>query len=324
MLALILDGQTAVNSAREGIRICLQTVIPALFPFFLLSPILTGVLWDATPNIFKKIGKLCKIPEGCESLFLIGLLSGYPIGAQLISQAYQNGKISTTTAHRMMGFCNNAGPAFIFGMLSSLFTNSFVPWVLWSIHILSAILVGIILPGKREIVEGVQEQEKSISITEILQNTIKTMATVCGWVLIFRVILGFFNKWVFCFLPDELQIVFAGFMELANGCVALNTFSNEYLRFVLASVFLSFGGLCVGMQTASVAKNPGLGMYFPGKVLQTLFSFTLSYLISPVLYPQKTKTMQLLIVIFLLIMVMTIAIKIVQEKSCSFWKRNVV
>ena len=36
MLVLILDGKTALEGARQGIELCLRTVVPSLFPFFLL------------------------------------------------------------------------------------------------------------------------------------------------------------------------------------------------------------------------------------------------------------------------------------------------
>ena len=35
MLVLILDGKTALLGMRDGLEICLWTVIPALFPFLL-------------------------------------------------------------------------------------------------------------------------------------------------------------------------------------------------------------------------------------------------------------------------------------------------
>ena len=36
LLILILDGKTAYNGAVDGIELCLKTVIPALFPFFVI------------------------------------------------------------------------------------------------------------------------------------------------------------------------------------------------------------------------------------------------------------------------------------------------
>ena len=35
MIVLILDAKTALSGAREGIDLCMRTVIPALFPFFI-------------------------------------------------------------------------------------------------------------------------------------------------------------------------------------------------------------------------------------------------------------------------------------------------
>lgn len=284
MVALIFDGKTAIISIQDGIMLCLQTVIPALFPFFLLSPILTGALWGASPRFLKRIGKLCKIPKGAESLLVIGLLSGYPVGAQLTVQAYKEGKLSLDSARRMLGFCSNAGPAFIFGMLSPLFSHPRIPWVLWFIHIIGALIAGIILPGKPEQREIIIKQDSSVSLPEILRNATKTIATVCGWVLAFRLILGFGQRWFLWLMPIEIQVLFSGILELANGCVNLSLFPSEGMRFLYASVFLALGGVCVGMQTMSVTQKTGMGMYFPGKVIQALVSLILSCALSPILF----------------------------------------
>lgn len=284
MLALIFDGRTAVVSIQDGIQLCFQTVIPALFPFFLLSPILTSALWGVSPGFLKRIGKLCKMPTGAESLLVIGLLSGYPVGAQLTAQAYKEEKLSLGSARRLLGFCSNAGPAFFFGMLSPLFSNPRIPWILWLIHIVGAIISGIVLPGKQEQTEITITQDPSVTFSEILRNAIKTLVTVCGWVLTFRLILGFSQRWFLWLLPVEIQVLFSGILELANGCVNLSLLPSEAIRFLYASVFLALGGVCVGMQTMSVTQKTGIGMYFPGKVIQALVSFVLSCIICPFLF----------------------------------------
>jgi len=56
----------------------------------------------------------------------------------------------------------------------------------------------------------------------------------------------------------------------------LHQIANEQLRFVLCSILLAFGGLCVTMQTAAVSKGLSIRTYFKGKLLQTLFSFLLA------------------------------------------------
>ena len=50
LLVLILDGNTAIAGIREGIQICIQTLIPSLFPFFICSGLLTGNLPHHSPK----------------------------------------------------------------------------------------------------------------------------------------------------------------------------------------------------------------------------------------------------------------------------------
>lgn len=147
MLVLILDGKTAISATQEGINLCLQTVIPSLFPFLLLSILLTSAFsGQALPSI-KPLCRLFNIPSGTESIFLSGFLGGYPVGAQCIGQAYRHGLLSQNTSLHMLRFCSNAGPAFLFGMVSNFFENRFTVWLLWLVHILSALLVAQCFPA---------------------------------------------------------------------------------------------------------------------------------------------------------------------------------
>ena len=275
MLVIILDAKCATESAKEGIDLCLRTVIPSLFPFFVLSAILNSCLLGNTIPFLHPIGRLCHVPSGGESLLLLGYMTGYPVGAQLITQAYKEKSLTASTARRLLGFCNNAGPAFIFGMLSPIFTEKHVPWLLWGIHIASGLIVGSVLPFDDNS-NCVIKEAQPISIGKALQRALRSIATVCSWVVLFRILLGYFNQWFLWRFPLPVQVVFSGILELANGCVALNKLSSAGQKFIIASGILAFGGVCVGMQTASVTQGLGTGFYFPGKILQTVLSILIS------------------------------------------------
>ena len=133
MLVLILDSRTALAGASEGISICLNTLIPSLFPFILLSILLAGSLSGQEIPILRPATKHCRIPKGTESLLAIGFLGGYPVGAQNVALLHRAGQLSDQQATRMITICNNAGPAFIFGILGSMFSSCAVPWLLWMI-----------------------------------------------------------------------------------------------------------------------------------------------------------------------------------------------
>lgn len=288
MLIIILDGKTALLSAQTGIALCLQTVIPSLFPFFVLSGIVSSGLLGMKIPLLRPIGRMCRIPEGSESLLLLGLIAGYPLGAQLIADSAKRGVLSAKDACRMLGFCCNAGPAFLFGMLSPLFSQLWMTWVLWITQILSALLVGVLLPGSKENMIKLP-RGKQLTITESLAQAVKNMAVVSGWVVIFRVIIGFFSRWFLWLFPGPVQAMLSGLLELSNGCVLLSGLPAEGMRFVLAGTILSFGGICVWMQTRSVTGNIGIGWYLPGKILQSFLSFLMCFAVQLITFPLKER-----------------------------------
>ena len=288
MLVVILDGKTAQHSVVEGLALCIKTVIPALFPFLILSGMLNSTLLGNRSKILDGIENFCGLPQGSGSVLLIGFLSGYPVGAQLVGQAYTDGCLTRSSARRMLGFCSNAGPAFIFGMLSPLFQNPITPWLLWGIHIGGAVFASKILTTQGDLSCRI-DKTPTRSLSMSLQNAMRLMVTVCGWVILFRLLLGFFDKWFLWLLPKNIQIITAGLVELSNGCVQLSKLPQEGLRFLFASVLLGAGGLCVAMQTCSVTQGLGMGVYFPGKVLQTLFSAVVSYILQPLLFSQEQR-----------------------------------
>lgn len=272
---LILDSKTALIGAQEGVSMCIQTVIPSLFPFFLFSILLTTSLMGRRIRLLNPICRLCRIPSGAESILIAGFLGGYPVGAQCVSQAFEAGQLSHRDARRLLGFCSNCGPAFLFGMAAAMFNQWWVPWVLWLIHIASAVLVGILIPGAPDPCSPAERQR--VSAVEALNRSLRIMAGVCGWVIMFRILITFIQRWFLWYVPPICQVAFSGLMELSNGCIALGEVQNISLRFVLCSGFLAFGGLCVTMQTLSVT-SPRLdkSLYFPGKVLQCCISLALA------------------------------------------------
>lgn len=273
VLMLILDGQTALSGAQEGITLCLRTVIPALFPFFTLSPLLIA---NMDGRWLRPAGKLCGIPKGAEGLLLVGFLGGYPTGAQCVAQSARSGQLSKAQAQRMLSFCNNAGPSFLFGMVAQLFPGTGYAWLLWGIHIISALLTALLLP--REDSGPVSLSAANMTLPQALRNAVLTMALVCGWVIFFRIGIAFLSRWFLWLLPRTAQVIAVGILELSNGCWALREIEQISLRFLICSGMLGFGGVCVSLQTRSVTGGLSMKTYFLGKLLQTGISLLLAYM----------------------------------------------
>ena len=260
MLVLILDGKTAVMGASQGVMLCIRQVIPSLFPFFLLS--------GAVIRGLKGGGSVLGIPG---SIWICGFLGGYPMGARSIGQACSAGALSREQGERLLGCCCNAGPAFFFGMLPALFPEGWMVWTLWAIHVAGALLVWALSPGEKIRMSPLPDASGG------MQEAVKAMGTVCGWVIFFRVWIAFLSRWAFWAIPLPVQAAVTGAIELVNGCSALGYIGDVGLRFILCSGMIGFGGICVAMQTKSVIGGLSMGPYLRGKLMQTGFSILLAW-----------------------------------------------
>ena len=283
MLVLILCSKTAIAGGQEGIEICLRTVIPSLFPFILVAQYLCGNLSGQNIKILHPLEKLCQVPDGSGGLLITGFLGGYPVGASSVYSAWKSGQLTEAQGQRMLGFLNNAGPAFIFGMGTALFSNPLIPWVVWGSHILCAVFTAMLLPGEKR-PSQIENKPGEVTLVHCLKNTIQVLAQVCGWVILFRMMLAFLFSIPGGVTP-EIKATVAGTLELTNGCLLLQTIPEEWVRYLLLTLFLNMGGLCVAMQTISVVGELGIGMYWRGKVMQSLLGSLLSVLLLPILFP---------------------------------------
>ena len=296
MAVLILDSRTALIGASEGVELCLKTVVPSLFPFFILSGILVGSLMGQEFSGLSPIGHTLGIPKGAEVLLVSGFLGGYPVGAKAVRDAWEEGCVQKEAAERMLSFCNNAGPAFLFGIAGHMFSSPAAAWVIWGIHIISALVTGWLFRLESSVLTH-SLVRKSSSITQAMTNAINSCAQVCGWVISFRMLCCFLQRWILWVLPLWMQTAVTGLLELANGCLALGNIASEPVRFVLCSGMLSLGGFSVLMQTMSVTRGLKLNYYIRGKLLQTLISILLSFVYVKWLSPMWLFTVVLLILL---------------------------
>lgn len=313
MLTIILDSRTALTGAMQGVNLCVYTVIPSLFPLFMFSHYLTYALSGTSFACMRYIAQLCGVPKGGESLLVVGLIGGYPVGAQCIKNLYDKKVLSKNDSERLLGFCSNAGPAFIFGMVSTLFTSHWIPWLIWIIQIFSALITGILLPGKRRYSISYNQQSSSGIITS-LQQSIRALANVCGWVILFRMFGVMITKWFLWLLPVPVQVIFNGVIELVNGCNALRMIPNEAVKMILCTTFLSFGGICVCMQTMSVVGTLGIRSYLKGKLLQTVISGILAAVAVGIIFPGN----KWMLTTALLLLSLLICWKQIFKKSVAF------
>ena len=301
ILCLILDGQTAITGGSDGVALCLQSVIPSLFPFFVITPLLIVSIEKQAEVFLKPFASVLHLSPKQIPYFISGLLGGYPVGAKNIRDGYMSGELSHNEAVRMLSFCCNAGPAFLFGICGGLFQSRWTPWFIWMIHIISSFIIGITIPGSSS--GHTNRSDTQITLMQSFQNAIRSIAGVCGWVILFKVYLAIAEKWILWYLPQWLKTALIGFMELTNGCISLYQIPGEDIRFLLCCVFIGFGGVCVWMQTLFVLQPLSAKPYLLGKIWQTIISFLLALLVVAIKNHMVMTAVSSIIILLMLIFV---------------------
>ena len=313
---LILDTKTAVEGVIEGMSLCIQVIVPSLLPFFLITTYLNSQLSGMRIPGLNILGRCLHIPSGGESLLLLGLIGGYPVGAKMIGDLFTAQKIDKKNGQILMGYCNNAGPAFIFGVAGVLFQQRYIPFILWIIHILSAVITGFLLPRPRPGVIML-DHTQPVTVSETLRKSISICVSICGWIIIFKIIMAYIGKYLSQYCSVYSLIILTGILELSNGCLQLAELDFVCMKFILCSAFFAFGGLCVALQTLSVSGVLKFGLYFPGKLMQTCVSMILTIPVASILFPKDQLSLQISLPLLAVSILLIVTLKRYAENKCG-------
>lgn len=271
-------------AAAEALSLCARSVIPALFPFLVVSSLLLslGLGELLSPMLAGLMEPLFRVDGVGSSALLLGLVGGYPIGAKTAADLYRGGRLSRPEAERLLAFCNNSNPVFLISVLGvGVFGSVRAGVWLWLIHLLSALLTGLLFrnhggPARRQAGGTAAFQAVSLSAAFVaaVRESLSGMLSVCAFVTFFYVLarpLASLGGW--------LGPVLVGLTELFSLTPLLRP---DRFGFILASAMAGWGGLSVLCQTAAVLEGSGLRLQscVAGKAVQGLLAGLLAALLA--------------------------------------------
>jgi len=297
-ICLVLFSKTNLVAAKNGLILWATAVVPSLFPFFVATEMLSYT------NVVSYLGKwltpimkpIFGVPGEAAFAFIMGLISGYPVGAKIVSNFVNQQIITYEEAERLLAFTNNSGPLFIIGTVGiTLFGNTSIGILLFVTHVLACISVGIALNiftkhqrKSTSLATNIKNTKPSnynssisfSSLGEILGNSIKnatsTIFLIGGFVVIFSVIISILNH--SHILPSNklLEATISGIVELTNGVSLVSNihFKSISINIILCAFLLGFGGISVLLQVVSIVSKSKISIkkYIYGKLLQGIFS----------------------------------------------------
>jgi len=292
LICLILASGQVIEGARYSLDTCANLIVPSLFPFFVVTGLLNSMGFTQLMNrLFSKSAvSLFGISGNGAAAFITGLCGGYPMGCVYIVNMYEDGQISADEAERLLGFCNNSGPAFIVGVIGSgVFHSVKYGIILYIILIISAILTGMLLKDKKAVIPNVPDIKTEITsplkaFTKAVQNAITSTLSVCGFIVTFSVFTSLLKAIpIFSKMADKPFIcaLIQGIIELGSGAAALTALEPSPAVFSLAAFLIGWGGICVHMQSMALIADTKIKgtLHFTGHLLCAAISAAITYLV---------------------------------------------
>ena len=282
--ALLFFPDVSAAAAREGVALCLQTVLPSLFPFFVLSSLLVQ---SDVPRLLSRamagvMYPLFGVSGAGASALILGLLGGYPVGARTVAELYGRGEIAR---EQLLAFCNNSGPGFFLGVCgTAVFGSARAGMYLYLIHVGAALVTGVLLrrdlglPRRKAVSRQRAPFDLAAALPAAVQSSFAAVGSVSAFVIFFMVLLRLLSLVpALAALPPLPRAALFGFMEMTNG---VNALPATRAGFVLCAAIMNWGGLSVQAQTCAMLAGSALSARrcVIGKAVQALAGVPLALL----------------------------------------------
>lgn len=268
--ALLRFPGIAGAGVTQGLSSCVNTLIPSLFPFMVLST------YMAESGLASALGKwaqpvtqfLFRQPGCAAAAVLMGFVGGYPAGAKTISRLWEQGELTREQAGRLLCFCVSAGPPFVLTAVGAcLLGNPSAGVVLLLSVTLSGLLLGVCtrFRGSAQPPQKAKEtaQVSGSPFVSSVMGAARSMASMCALVIGFSVFLQFLEdlgavRSVARFLilrgfyPGNGISLLPFLTEITAGC---RTGAMVGASLPLFAFALGWGGVCVHLQVFSLFRE---------------------------------------------------------------------
>ena len=222
LILIPLYGKAMSEGILRGIRLCVTTIIPSVFPFMFLSSLMLGyAVFDNISFLSRPFERIFRVNKNGLTAFLCGTLCGFPLGAKCAAEAYERGQLSKDECERLIGFSSNASPAFLICGVGTLRKSTAEGVLLYIVMIGSALVVGMLLGRKKAACDVQAAHNKyDFSFTDSVERAGLGTLYVCSYLLLFSALIGILQAFV---LKSEILCAIAlPFLEIGSASFFLS------------------------------------------------------------------------------------------------------
>ncbi len=254
--AMVVFPDITEAGSKTAIIIWANSIVPVLLPFFIFS------------DFIKRTGDLKKLPPRIYP-FVMAFLSGYPMGAKVVGDYIKEERLSLQEGKWVLSYSMVTGPAFMLFTVGEFIGSSKAAVLVAISHYAGGLANGLLYIGKKEKTPR-SRKEAFIPKGDYLENFtyaivggFKAMAIILAYLIIFTIGINLLDKaGLFDAISNEtLCACIKSFFEMTIGINQMGMCDiGIKFKTVLASMMVSFGGMSIVGQSASMARKTGIGI----------------------------------------------------------------
>jgi len=196
--------------------------------------------------------------------FISAFLSGYPIGARIVSDYISEKQLTFKEGKYILSYSLVTGPAFILFTVGEFIGSREGAVVVAIAHYAGAFLNSFLYKCP---IHKFSKVHKSINskffanFTEAIYDGFRSMVVILAYLMFFNILINMADGAGLWDLIDNETVVaiITGFLEMTVGIKAVGMcLIGMDMKIILASTIVSFGGLSVIGQSASIASDSGI------------------------------------------------------------------
>lgn len=282
--SLLAYPEYASEGVESGIRLCFERLIPALFPFMIISSfLLKSNIYKAITSPLQKIAEgLFRLPGVTLPVIFMSFIAGYPIGAIMTSSLLESKRISYDDAKHLMAFCINPSISFCMSFIGSyLYKSTKAGLIIYLSTIIPSLITGIVYGiSKRNVLfcsdkkQNTEEISLSAAFNEAITESTSAISLICVTVIIFSCVLNISQV----LIPGrQIHSIISFLLEITN----FSQTNCETVSVYIISAAVSFGGLCTHFQLMPYLIKMKISykhfLFF--RLINTFFSYFISRLL---------------------------------------------
>lgn len=261
----------------EGSIVFFENVFPSLFPMFIVNDILMNYnffyLLDKSVN--KILKKIFGFSTMASYIFVMSMFSGTPTNAYITANLIHEKKLSSKDASIVLTYSCFLNPLFLYNMLNTIFNNTAIVVKLMLINYGLNFLIAFWhrkYPYEQNTFSKTQPNSFSITLAKSLKRSTDTLFLILGTIIFYFILC----EGITTFINFPLLNCFTnGLLEATGGLSKLSLLNiNIHLKEILASIFISFGGLSIHTQIKNIITESQIPYknFLLSRIIHTLLS----------------------------------------------------